>query len=119
MRTERATRASWKTKPMPEAKQPLHVEKIYSAVAYSGIARGMIPAEMEDKWFMFLEDDWLYLHRSWSGNLIYQVRFEPTSDEYRIAEVWVNRDPSQYTETNEEYEAALLLTLIDWLVHPE
>jgi hypothetical protein len=118
MGTERATRASWKTNPMPEAKKSLHVEKNYSAEAHSGIARGLIPAAMEDKWFMFLEDDWLYLHRSWTGNLIYQVRFEPVGDEYRIAEVWVNRDPSQYTETNDEYDATLLLRLIDWLVHP-
>lgn len=116
MRTERATRATWKTTPMPEARKQLHVEKTYSGEEYAGIAMGLIPMQMEDRWFMFLEDDWLYLHRSWTGNMIYKVRFEPIADGYRIAEAWVNRDPAQYKRTDDDFDVIELLALINWLI---
>lgn len=115
MRSERATRDTWKTNPMPEASARLHVEKTYSAEEYAGIAMGLIPQEMEDRWFMFLEDDWLYLHRSWTGNMIYKVRFASIADGYQIAETWVNRDPAQYKRTDDDFDVIELLALIGWL----
>ena len=39
------------------------------------IARGYVPMDMNDKWFAFMEDDCLYLHRSWTGFGIYEVTF--------------------------------------------
>jgi ribA/ribD-fused uncharacterized protein len=108
-----ASRQSWKVLPLPEARTRLTIERTFSPKEYERVRRGVIPQEMEDKWFIFLEDDWLYFHRSWTGFCIYQVRLEPVADGYRVAEVWVNRDPEQYTQTEDSQDVSSLHRLID------
>lgn len=39
------------------------------------IAKGYRPMDMNDKWVAFMENDRLFLHRSWTGHGIYEVRF--------------------------------------------
>ena len=39
------------------------------------IAMGYAPMGMDDKWLAFMEDDRLFLHRSWTGHGIYEVTF--------------------------------------------
>ena len=39
------------------------------------IAKGYRPMDMNDKWVAFMENDRLFLHRSWTGIGIYEVRF--------------------------------------------
>jgi O-acetyl-ADP-ribose deacetylase (regulator of RNase III) len=39
------------------------------------IALGYRPVDMSDKWLAFMENDRLFLHRSWTGHGIYEVRF--------------------------------------------
>jgi len=68
---------------------------------------------MEDKWFIFLEDDVLYLHRSWTGFCIYQVSFKKDGAQYRVVEALINRDPSQGSATDDGYDVDLLNYLID------
>lgn len=113
---ENATRASWRTEPLPDRRASLSVRRVYSAAEYARIARGFIPQQMEDKWFIFLEGDRLYLHRSWTGLALFEVRFEPHGGDYVLAEAWVNRDPDQYESTDDDFDAALLLFLIDRLL---
>ena len=31
---------------------------------------------MEDKWFIFFDEPYLFLHRSWTGQPVYRVEFE-------------------------------------------
>lgn len=44
------------------------------------IAKGYRPVDMSDKWLAFMEDDRLFLHRSWTGNGIYEARFAAKKD---------------------------------------
>lgn len=114
---EVALRSSWKIEPMPTEVVRLPFEKAYSAEDAARIRRGLIPREMEDKWFMYLEEDVLYLHRSWTGLCIYRVALEPRADGgYTVREVLANRDPAQHRCASDEYEAALLDFLIDALL---
>lgn len=106
----------WQNLNMPEARVRLQVERSYTAEEYARLARGFVPKVMEDKWFIFLEADWLYLHRSWSGFCVYQVRLESRDGRYVVAEAWANRDAEQYSETDAAYDARLLLFLIDRLL---
>lgn len=113
--TEEATRDSGETKPIPELRALLQLDRTFSRKEYQKIKQGVIPRDMDDKWFIFLEEDWLYLHRR-SGNCIYQVRLEPAGAGCRIAEAWVNRDPKQYNCTDDKYDAKFLLWLIDAII---
>lgn len=111
-----ATRDSWDNQPLPEARARLEVEAAYPRARFERIAAGFVPRAMEQKWFAFLEGDWLQIHRSWTGICVYRVRFAPTPDGARIAEAWVNRDPEQYSAVvSDAQDAATLLQLIDAL----
>ena len=95
MHPKKATRSDWKIQPMPELKIRLQVEEIFTKEEYKYLTWGFIPVSMDDKWFFYLEDDWLHIHRSWKGYCIFQVRLEKFEDGYSIAEAWVNSDPEQ------------------------
>ncbi|MEO1764928.1 MAG: hypothetical protein AAFR83_23925, partial [Cyanobacteria bacterium J06629_18] len=90
-----ATPRDWKIKPMSELKIQLRVEEVFTREEYKYLSWGLIPVSMDDKWFIYLEDDWLYFHRSWTGFCIFKVRLEKFEDGYQIAEAWVNDDPEQ------------------------
>lgn len=74
---------------------------------------GLIPEQMEEKWFIYWQDNKLYFHRSWVGYCIYVVHFLAESDSYRMIAADVNRDPKQYTETSDERDAKMISFLID------
>ena len=78
---------------------------------FKRIKRGFIPREMEDKWFIFFEEPWLYFHRSWTGKCIYAVRFESSATKASAVESWVNKNG----RTTPEYDdaRALVKTLIN------
>ncbi len=50
-------------------------EMILSREDMQEIAKGYRPMDMNDKWVAFMENDRLFLHRSWTGHGIYEVRF--------------------------------------------
>ena len=113
MRKIRATRDAWKTRDIPDEKKKLAFTRTYSPAEYQHLQMGFIPDEMENKWFIYMEKDWLYFHRSWTGICIYQVRLEQTKGSYEVIETWVNRDPEQYTNTDDQRDIASLNLLID------
>lgn len=52
---------------------------------------------------------------------MFRVLLEPWGEGLRVAEAWVNRDPEQYSGTDDVYDVALLAYLIDRLLlgrHP-
>ncbi len=59
---------------------------------FSKVTNGLIPQEMEDKWFIYYENEWLYFHRSWTGNGIYKAKLNKESDGYSITEFWAERN---------------------------
>lgn len=116
MSATRATRISWKTQPLPEARAAIPIAREYTAAEHARIARGFIPRDMDDRWFIYLEGDTLFLHRSWTGACIFLVRIVPEGDGYRIAAAWANRDPEQYRVTDVHEDATDIARLIDLLL---
>jgi hypothetical protein len=111
-----AKRDSWRTAPMPELRKRVPFERQFTQEEFALMSLGVIPVEMEDKWFIFLEDSQLFFHRSWTGHCIYQLRLEKRAHGYLAAEAWVNRDKDQYQSTDDEEDMALLSFLIDNLL---
>ncbi|MEH2176554.1 hypothetical protein [Nostoc sp.] len=98
---------------MPSVYKNLTLETVYSQEEFDRIAAGVIPEQMENKWFIFYKAPWLYLHRSWTGFCIFKVRFEVVAENVKIAEVQVNRDPAQYSNTDDKRDASMLAILLD------
>ncbi len=111
-----ATSASWKHLPPPSAREDLAFEAVFTDAELEQIVQGFVPGEMEDKWFIYFEDGWLRVHRSWTGAFIYALRLDKTSDGARVVESWVNRDPQQYQVLNTEYDRRFLRHLIETLL---
>jgi hypothetical protein len=111
-----ARRDDWQRKPLPEQHVVLSVDRVYTPEEMRLIRRGLIPEEMEDKWFIFCEDDVLYCHRSWTGVCIYQAEFEREAGHYRVSRLLVNRDPDQYKQTDDGYDARQFVFLVDLLL---
>src|SRR5262245_2892281 len=108
-----ATRDSWKVvKPMPEKRAKLAYSRTFDDAEHARVIRGLVPEEMEDKWFVFYEAPWLWFHRSWTGIAIYGVRLEGND----VAEAWVNRAPEEYAATDDAHDAAILGFLVDRLL---
>jgi hypothetical protein len=85
-----ARRGDWQSLPLPDECREVPLERLYTAAEFTRIAAGRVPEVMEDKWFVFYEEPWLYLHRSWSGFCVFKVRFEPAVGGSRIAGAWAN-----------------------------
>jgi hypothetical protein len=112
-----AIRKSWKTTLMPKERARLRLEKAFMVRQFNSLRKGLVPQEMEDKWFIFYEKGWLYFHRSWRPGLcIYQVKLTEVTGRYKVTEAWVNRDKRQYKNTDDEHDVRLLSYLIDRLL---
>lgn len=61
----------WKTEPMPNETGSLHFPRIFSSGEFERVKMGLIPREMEDKWFIYYDNHTLNIHRSWAGFHIY------------------------------------------------
>jgi hypothetical protein len=102
---------------LPAKKTTIRLDRTFSPQEMTRIRRGFVPDGMDDRWFIYWRDDFLYFHRSWTGFCIYIVRF--AVDGGRMIEADVNRDPEQYTETNDKTDSKMISRLIDqFLLHP-
>jgi hypothetical protein len=97
---------------MPPEVERLDVERGYSRDEFAWLCFGVVPASMDEKWFVYYEAPWLSLHRSWTGTCVYRVRFEPDGEGARIAEAIVNREGGGHGPA----DAGQLLYLLDSVV---
>lgn len=113
MSKQRATAVSWPNKPMSDARKELLLDGQYSREEFVTISLGFVPQTPADKWFIYLDGEWLYFHRSASGSCIFQLQITPSEDGYVADVLLVNQHPRQYRSLSDEYDVALVSYLID------
>lgn len=119
---EVAVKDSWNTKAMPEKSTIIELNQTYTKEQMDNMKKGLIPQEMEDKWFVYFDESEmkLYFHRSWTGNCVYILQFEEVGgddsegQQFLATRVEVNRDPEQYTCTDDESDKETVMDLIQW-----
>ena len=111
-----AQAASWKHLPAPKKRAALPFDATYTADQYARLRQGRIPAEMEDKWFIYLDDGVLRFHRSWTGIWIYALRLEAAGDQWRANDAGVNRECDQGGCSDLATDRKLLARLGDGLL---
>ncbi len=107
-----ATATDWKTQPLPERHVTLALDFTLDATEAACARRGLIPLEMEDKWFLYYAGDTLYLHRSWTGACIAQVHFVSEGEGLRAIRADVNRDTDQYTNSDDEADIEFIERMV-------
>ena len=95
---------------IPEAIPP--PARVWTSEEMEQIRVGYIPHVMEEKWFIFMEEDRLFLHRSWTGLGVYEATFTPVDGGYVIGSAVVTGDRNQYTRTSDHEESLILEMLI-------
>jgi hypothetical protein len=109
-----AKREDFKVLDPPCLRTDLDLVATYTLDEFERIKRGLIPLNMEDRWFVFFEEPWLYFHRSWTGRGIYGVEFRSFAQHVSIVASWVGRERDQ--EVDRDYYRDLLKFLIDDLM---
>jgi ADP-ribosylglycohydrolase len=112
-----AKKTDWKTEEMPDEVEALSIQRFFSPTEFERIRLGLIPKQMEDKWFIYYDNDVLNIHRSWTGYHTYKIFFKYQDDNtYKIIQTIVNRNKAQYNQQDNEYDISLVNYLIDRLL---
>jgi len=111
--TEIATRKTWKNVSIDEPKK-IVIDLKFSNEQYNKLKIGLIPYVMEDKWFIFFENNWLYFHRSWTGYGIYKAEIKEYNENYYINEFFVERNIQKYKCEDDKEDINNFTFLIAW-----
>ncbi len=105
-----AIRSTWQNIPIDNPKR-INIDFHFTEEQFSKIVRGLIPEQMEDKWFIFYENEWLYFHRSWTGYGLYKAQILKEENFYCIKEFWAERNQEKYKneDDNEDKKSVLFL----------
>jgi hypothetical protein len=63
-----ASQTSWKCEPFNEG-VPIPYQAAFDSGQFARLKEGLVPQQMEDKWFIYYEEPYLFLHRSWTASL--------------------------------------------------
>jgi hypothetical protein len=111
-----ACKADWKTRPMPKKHVVVPFIKHLNSREAELVRRGLIPEEMEQKWFIYWEGDTLHFHRSWTGYCIYKVTFEPEGNGLAATQLRINHSPTQHKGASDDHDRQMAAWLIDALL---
>jgi len=78
------------------------------------IKKGFIPKTLEDKWYIYSKDNWLFFHRAWTGYGIYKLEIKHDNGRYIIDEFYVERNIDKYENINDLFDIHILHVIIDW-----
>jgi hypothetical protein len=102
-----------KLRPVPEPQPIPPPVRVWTADQWALIQGGHRSRDMDDKWHAFVEDQRLYLHRSWTGMGVYQAQFDAVDGGWRITSAWVAGDHDSYRRRDDNFESAMLEALIE------
>ena len=81
MRTRRRTLwPSWKTHRMSRTHRTIPLDMTLTQGEFERLAWGVVPEDMDHRWFVYFDGAALCFHRSWTGFLIYRVLVRDARD---------------------------------------
>lgn len=101
---------------MPKAHATIPMNREFSAEEMRSIKLGFRPDSMDDRWFIYYEEDRLYLHRSWTGHCIFIVHLRSDGRSCVAFELHANRNPKQYGSSDSNYDRQMAFWAIDFFL---
>lgn len=91
----------------------VNMQWVIDQETYKRLQLGHSAREMEDKWNIYMEDDTVHFHRSWTGMELFRFHVEPVlsntlsldhkpTRQYIVSSFEVEQDPERYTDTDEQ-----------------
>ena len=74
----------------------------FSDRQFARIRYGLYPEQMEDKWFVYYDDNRLHCYRSWTGMKVYEAEIKRSGNACSITEIITERDPDRYDSADDE-----------------
>ena len=108
---EIATKDTWINLPIDNPKQ-LEIYLEFTESQFNKIKNGLIPEEMEDKWFIYYEEGFLHFHRSWTGYGLFKAKITKEPTGYIIRDFWVERNIEKYSNLDDDADRTTLKLLI-------
>lgn len=108
---EKATKETWENIPIDNPKR-INIDLLFTDKQFSKLNNGLIPQQMEDKWFIYYENEWLYFHRSWTGYGIYKAKLNKVTNGYTIKEFWAERNQEKYKNDDDNTDIETFTFLI-------
>lgn len=99
---DRVIKNDWRTFDMPELCEVATMNRALSKEEYQLLVCGFKPRDMDDRWFLYVQNDWVFLHRSWTGHCIFKLKLEVLSENVILTDIHINRDSDQYRSVNLE-----------------
>jgi hypothetical protein len=109
----RADLAKWGLVPVQAPLAIPRPERLWSEDDWAKIQSGHESLDMDDKWLGFVENDCLYLHRSWTGRGIYEATFASVPAGWKIMNALVTSDSSNYRPSSNECQSLFLEVIIE------
>ena len=108
------TKSDWKTMPIPVEKADLGYQKVFRAADAKKIMSGHKAEDMDDRWFIYHEDSWVYFVRSWTGHHIFGFELAASPDgSSSVIASWANRNIDEYQSTSKEADIQTINDLIN------
>ena len=100
-----ATAEDWKRLPFKNVRLVPYARE-FSPDQFERLRLGLLPQAMEDKWFIYFEEPYLYFHRSWTGQAVYRVKVRSSPAGHAVEEAVCALEVIQHDGL--DYEAELL-----------
>lgn len=111
---KKAHKNDWNITGMPDDYSVFNIHRIFDSQRMELIKRGLIPFSMDDKWFIYFEENTLHFHRSWTGICIYEAIFYVTEEgNFRVKECRVNNSLNNGKPFDSITNVELINSLID------
>lgn len=102
-------------KEMPSQKDAFIIDWKFNSKEWENVKEGFASSCMDEKWNIYLDNNKLYFHRSWTGTCIYIAHLqELPNSEGAITKVEVNRNPNEYKNTNIEEDKTLFKKVVQF-----
>ena len=103
----------WRTQPIPEEREDLGYQNFFWDSDAEKIQAGHKPEDMDDRWFIYSENGWVYFVRSWTGHHIFafQLAGSPAGGAKVVAS-WVNANTEQYRSPGRETDIQVVNNLL-------
>ena len=77
----------------PDDWSPVPFTRRFTASEFERMAAGLIATDMDEKWFVYLDDDTFYFHRDWTGLCVFRVRLQRAGEDFEVAEAAIGLYP--------------------------
>ena len=107
------TKNNWKTMPIPQERENLGYQNFFWDSDAEKIMSGYKPVDMDDKWFIYSENGWVYFVRSWTGHHIFAFQLTGSSaGGAKVVASWVNANKDEYRSLGKEMDIQIINNLI-------